>query len=126
MMRDLPKPEKRKPLTRRQFAELILSQNGRCGCCGDKLQADKIVDEHIVPLDQLGSNDLSNRQLWCKDCATEKTRADLKASAKGKRIRGETGNRKKAKIASRGFQKPSGPSQLSSKHPGYVKRSFGS
>ncbi len=101
----LPKPEKRKPLTRLQFATLILKQEGRCGCgCGKKLVADRIIDEHLVALDFLGSNDLSNRSLWDRDCSKAKTARDLAAAAKGKRIRGETCNGPKRKIVSRGFQ----------------------
>lgn len=122
MMADsLPLPEKRKPLTRRQFAELILAQEGRCGCgCGKKLQADRIIDEHVVALDFLGSNDLSNRSLWDRDCSKAKTARDLAASAKGKRIRGETCTGPRQKITSRGFQKrPDGV-----KHQ-WAKRKFG-
>jgi len=100
----LLKPEKRKPLTRVQFATLILAQEGRCGCgCGKKLQADRIIDEHIQALDFLGSNDLSNRSLWDRDCSKAKTARDLSAAAKGKRIRGETGTGPKKAIPSRGF-----------------------
>lgn len=84
----LPKPEKRKPLTRLQFATLILKQEGKCGCgCGMKLQADRIIDEHLQPLDALGSNDLSNRALFSLDCAKRKTQADRAARDKGRRIR---------------------------------------
>lgn len=115
----LPKPEKRKPLTRLQFATLILQQEGRCGCgCGKKLQPDRIIDEHVVALDFLGSNDLSNRSLWDADCSKAKTARDLSEAAKGKRIRGERGSqwaKRKARgkssitgrteIAKRGFQK---------------------
>jgi hypothetical protein len=100
----LPKPEKRKPLTRVQFATLILAQEGRCGCgCGQKLRAAWIIDEHLQALDFLGSNDLSNRSLWDYDCSKRKTARDLKAAAKGKRIRGETGTGPKKAIPSRGF-----------------------
>lgn len=114
----LPKPEKRKPLTRLQFATLILQQEGRCGCgCGKKLKPDQIIDEHVVALDFLGSNDLSNRSLWDRDCSKAKTSRDLAAAAKGKRLRGETGQQKRrrerggssitgrAEIQSRGFPK---------------------
>jgi len=102
----LPKPERRKPLTRRQFAELILQQEGRCGCgCGIKLQADRIIDEHVVALDFLGSNELSNRALWDRDCSKRKTAGDLAMAAKGKRIRGETGTERKQPIRSRGFDR---------------------
>lgn len=103
----LPKPEKRKPLTRLQFATLILKQEGRCGCgCGKKLVADRIIDEHLVALDFLGSNDLSNRSLWDRDCSKAKTARDLAAAAKGKRIRGEVGNGPKRKIVSRNSFQP--------------------
>lgn len=114
----LPKPEKRKPLTRLQFATLILQQEGRCGCgCGKKLKPDRIIDEHVVALDFLGSNDLSNRSLWDADCSKAKTARDLSAAAKGKRLRMEKGQqaRRKARggsaikgrseINSRGFDK---------------------
>jgi len=114
----LPQPERRKPLTRIQFATLILAQEGRCGCgCGKKLQADRIIDEHVQALDFLGSNDLGNRSLWDVDCSKAKTAGDLKAAAKGKRIRGLTGQRARrakrggssiksgAKLQSRGFDR---------------------
>lgn len=105
----LPKPEKRKPLNRVQFATLILAQSGLCGCgCGKKLQADRIIDEHVIALDFLGSNDLSNRSLWDRDCSKAKTAKDLAAAAKGKRLRKETGNGPKRKIVSRNtFDRPS-------------------
>lgn len=96
------KPEKRKPLTRRQFAELVLRQEGRCGCgCGKKLRADRIIDEHLQALDHLGSNDLSNRSLWDRDCSKAKNKSDAKATAKGRRLRGEVGARPKRKIPQR-------------------------
>lgn len=120
----LPKPEKRKPLTRLQFATLILQQEGRCGCgCGKKLKPDQIIDEHVVALDFLGSNDLSNRSLWDRDCSKAKTARDLAAAAKGKRLRLEKGQlaRRKARggssitgraeIQSRPFPKAKGKTQ---------------
>jgi len=101
---DLPRPEKRKPLNRVQFATLILAQSGLCGCgCGKKLQADRIIDEHVVALDFLGANTLDNRSLWDRDCSKAKTARDLSAAAKGKRLRGETGQGPKRPIPSRGF-----------------------
>lgn len=108
-MTDLPLPTKRKPLTRFQFATLILKQEGKCGCgCGMKLQADRIIDEHLTPLDSLGSNDLSNRALFSLDCAKRKTQVDRAARDKGRRIRGETKTGPKRKIVSRNtFDRPS-------------------
>ena len=106
----LPKPEKRKPLNRVQFATLILAQSGFCGCgCGKKLQADRIIDEHVIALDFLGSNDLSNRSLWDRDCSKAKTAKDLAAAAKGKRLRLETGQQ--ARRAAKGSQIKSRPTK---------------
>ena len=121
----LPLPEKRKPLTRKQFAELLLRQNGRCGCsCGKKLRADRIIDEHLVALDFLGGNDLSNRSLWDTDCSKAKTARDLAASAKGKRIRGETCTSQKRPIQSRSQIAKPKLSGLSRESPGYRKKKF--
>lgn len=114
----LPQPVAREPLTRWEFATLFLQQQGKCAKCSTKLEKGNTIDEHLQPLDHLGTNDLSNRALYCKPCAKAKTKVDLAASWKGKRIRGETGNGPKRKIPapakfnwpkrklqSRGFQK---------------------
>lgn len=112
----LPKPVKRKPLTRVQFATLILAQSGRCGCnCGKKLKPDQIIDEHVVALDFLGSNDLSNRSLWDRDCSKAKTARDLSDAAKGKRIRGERGSQW-AKRKARGGSSIKGRSEIKSRN----------
>lgn len=82
-------PEKRKPLTRREFGLLIIQQDGKCGCgCGSKLDFTKprrVVDEHLTPLFSLGSNELENRALWTADCANEKTRNEAPVNAKVRR-----------------------------------------
>lgn len=107
---EVEKPEERKPLTRKQFAELLLRQEGRCGCgCGERLQADQIVDEHLVPLDCLGSNDISNRALYRKACAQRKTdEEDKPRSAKGRRLREEAGQLARRKKHGSFFRKPKG------------------
>lgn len=88
----LPVPRKR--LTRVEFAQLMLDQEGRCARCREKLRADLIVDEHLTPLDQLGSNDLSNRALYCTQCARAKTEDDLAEIRHGRRVRGEAGQKR--------------------------------
>jgi len=85
----LPVPRRR--LTRVEFAQLMLEQDGRCAACREKLRADLIVDEHPTPLDQLGTNDLSSRALYCTACARAKTEGDHADIRHGRRIRGETG-----------------------------------
>jgi 5-methylcytosine-specific restriction endonuclease McrA len=84
--------EKRRPLTRAQLAELVLEQMGKCRNCGERLDFAKkgqVVDEHIVPLFSGGTNETSNRALFCKPCATEKTSAETPDRAKVRRIEGK-------------------------------------
>ena len=88
----LPIPRRR--LTRVEFAQLMLEQEGRCAACREKLRADLIVDEHLTPLDQLGTNDLSNRALYCTSCARAKTDGDQADIRHGRRVRGETGQKR--------------------------------
>lgn len=89
--------EKRKPLSRPQVIQLVLDQEGRCGCgCGVKLDpmGEGVIDEHVRPLGQLGDNELSNRALYRKPCAKAKTagaRGDNARTAKAKRQGGEKG-----------------------------------
>jgi 5-methylcytosine-specific restriction endonuclease McrA len=88
----LPVPRRR--LSRVEFAQLMLDQEGRCAACRQKLRADLIVDEHLVPLDHLGSNDLSNRALFCTGCARAKTEDDQANIRHGRRVRGEAGQKR--------------------------------
>jgi len=103
--------EKRKPLTRRQVLQLMLDQDGRCGCgCGFKLDpmGEGVIDEHRIALELTGSNDLANRSLFRKPCAKRKTsEKDAPAIAKAKRIAARIdGTRRERKaIPSRGFDK---------------------
>lgn len=92
-----PKAEERKKLKKFEFGFLIIQQDGKCGCgCGQKLdfsQPGMVIDEHLISLQDGGSNDLDNRALYRKECADEKTKKDMGTIAKGKRVRGETGQR---------------------------------
>jgi hypothetical protein len=87
-------PVPRRRLTRVEFAQLMLDQDGRCAACREKLRADLIVDEHLTPLDQLGSNDLANRALYCTACARAKTEGDLADIRHDRRVRGEAGQKR--------------------------------
>ncbi len=105
----------RKRLTRAQRIELLERQQHRCaGPCGESLIWSLVdgkpvygpmIDEHIIPLELSGSNELTNRELRCVACAKEKTRADRKVIAKVARIRRRLAGeeRRKQKINSRGF-----------------------
>jgi 5-methylcytosine-specific restriction endonuclease McrA len=102
--------EKRRPLTRAQLAELVLSQMGKCAACGSKLDfaaKGKVVDEHIQPLFSGGSNETSNRELRCKPCATVKTSAEAPGRAKVRRIeQGKTQADKRAAKKAEGRHRP--------------------
>ena len=91
-------PIKRIPLTKWQFATLFLEQGGKCASCDCKLQKSKTRDEHIVSLFGGGSNEMSNRALWCVSCTKPKNRDDAARAAKIKRLRGDTGNGPKREI----------------------------
>lgn len=93
---------KRKPLTRVQLIQLMLDQEGKCGCgCGVKLDpmGEGVIDEHVIPRElsepghQGERDDLSNRELWRKPCAKAKTTGDIKRIAKARAQAGETGQR---------------------------------
>ena len=119
---------KRKPLKRLDFAQIMLRQDGKCGCillptlhpvfadfpiCGQKLNAQEgIIDEHMLPLAAGGSNDLKNRALLRKPCAKVKTSGyDCAVIAKIARLAGKAGQQvrralgKTKQIPSRGFDK---------------------
>lgn len=121
---------KRKPLTRREFGFLILRQDMLCGCgCGARLDFSEpgmVIDEHLLPLVQGGTNELSNRALWNRKCSLAKTASEAPVNAKGRRLRGETGQtkrraeRKADGTQDRMWRKPP-VSPLSKKHPNYRK-----
>jgi 5-methylcytosine-specific restriction endonuclease McrA len=103
----------RKPLTAGERRLILERQDHACPRCKGSLRIEidgrsmlvPMIDEHIIPLDLGGSNDLSNRELRCVPCAKEKTRADRKAIAKAARIRRRLAGleRRKQRIRSRGF-----------------------
>lgn len=87
-------PERRKPLTRKEYVELFMRQDGRCGCCGQRLVVKggvevevEIRDEHLTPLWRGGGNELENRELWCKPCTKPKDAREATDRAKGERVR---------------------------------------
>ena len=107
-------PTPRQRLTAAEKAAILARQDHCCPKCkaslvwavvDGKLVHGPMIDEHIIPLELGGSNDLSNRELWCVPCAKAKTRDDRKAIAKVARIhRRQSGQeRPKQKIRSRGF-----------------------
>lgn len=89
-------PEPRKKPTKKIIGDLLKRQRGLCATCPTVLA--KINNgmvficapfdvDHILALDHLGSNSAENLRCLCKPCHAEKTRWDIKASAKGRRLR---------------------------------------
>jgi 5-methylcytosine-specific restriction endonuclease McrA len=99
----------RKRLTLAEKHLLDYRQEGLCGCgCGEPLWG-ALIDEHILPLELGGSNDLSNRALYLVDCAKKKTREDVRRIRKAARLRRdaspETRRKSPRPLRSRGFRR---------------------
>jgi 5-methylcytosine-specific restriction protein A len=101
----LPRPEKRKGFSARDVAAVFIKYEARCAKCREKVSLGEYAIDHIQAIDHLGAHSLENWQLLCKPCHATKTSNDVKASAKGRRLRGEVGNGRKQPIRSRGFNK---------------------
>lgn len=113
-MSQLPK-HKRKEFSPKQKAEIFLIDNGQCRKCKIKVGKGEFQIDHINPDSSNGKAEISNGQTLCTACHKVKTKADVKAAAKGRRLRGETGQlarrkRNGSRLQSRGFDK-SAPKQ---------------
>ena len=102
--------EKRKALTRAQIAELTLRQMGKCLRCSERLDFatnGAVIDEHLRPLADGGTNETSNRAFFCKPCATPKTAKEARDRGKSKRIaEGRTQADKRAQKKAEGRHRP--------------------
>lgn len=100
--------ERRKPLTRNQRAKMHDEHGSTCCICLEAIPAgEPFIDEHIIPLELGGSNDMSNRGPAHVGCAKKKTQRDLKLIAKAKRVRARhLGIKKKSTF--RGWRKMNG------------------
>lgn len=119
---------KRKALTRREVIQLMLDQNGRCGCgCGVKLDpmGEGVIDEHINPREVSADDSLANRALYRTPCAKRKTTGDHKTIAKVKRLEARhNGTRRPRKpIPSPANPWPKGKTQWAKR--GFEKRTDG-
>lgn len=79
---------KRKPLSDKQRLKMFEAHKGICCICTRKITTPKWTDEHIIPLAQGGSNDMSNRGPAHNECAAAKTNGptgDNANSARAKR-----------------------------------------
>lgn len=78
--------EKRKHFTAQQRAEIFALRMGRCHRCKRKLgPADKWILEHLIALENGGTNDFDNLDVTCSWCEPQKTAEDHSKAAHGKR-----------------------------------------
>lgn len=81
------KHEPRIDLTDKQKAKLFLDRGGRCHRCTRKLRpADKWSVEHLIALENGGTNDWDNLDLCCSWCKPKKDAEDHALAAKGRDI----------------------------------------
>lgn len=127
-------PEKRKYLTKKRIVELFTAQDGRCANCQQKLAAkgymlagdpggEDFIVEHVTALNFLGTNDISNLQLWCKPCATVKTAKE--ATQRGKMLRqrdAHIGAKRPSKNPIRGSKASGWKCRLTSEGPKWERR----
>jgi 5-methylcytosine-specific restriction endonuclease McrA len=110
-------PTPRKRLTAAERCTILDRQHDLCPGCRESLiwtvvdgksVYGPMIDEHIIPLELGGSNDLSNRELRCIPCAKVKTKKDQKDIGHVRRMRlKDQGEFPKARqtIRSAGFRK---------------------
>lgn len=84
---------KRRRLTPSERAALLERQGGLCVSWGCE-ESENLIEEHSTPYTWTGEKP---DQLMCKDCHKEKTRRDIKAIAKVKRIQKKERGEERAK-----------------------------
>jgi hypothetical protein len=73
LVKDIFKKNKRESLTKDERFELIRCQNYKCNLCLNPFGSSYFEIDHIVPLEQGGTNDLINLQGLCDSCHIFKT-----------------------------------------------------
>lgn len=78
----------RRALTKGQRIDLLHLHSGRCHICGQtiNLAREDMHVEHVIPLAMGGADDLTNMQPAHVGCHAEKTKIDVRAIAKAKRV----------------------------------------
>jgi 5-methylcytosine-specific restriction endonuclease McrA len=90
----------RKEFSRKTKLEAWVRAQGRCECCGIKLDGKRVEYDHIIADGLGGEPVVGNCRVLCSPCHLEKTRADAPRIAKTNRIRArEAGIRKKSRFS---------------------------
>ena len=78
---------KRRTFSAKERLDYFLKANGCCAQCSLNISPGKRWDiDHVIPLSLGGSNDMTNLQVLCQTCHSQKTKADLSTYAKTLRI----------------------------------------
>src|SRR5262245_9375040 len=89
-------PEPRKAPSKKLVGELLKKQGGVCALCPTvlaKINGGRVFIcapfdvDHTQALDHLGTNAPENLRCLCVSCHKAKSKIDVKASAKGRRLR---------------------------------------
>jgi len=73
IIKDIFKKTKRDSLSKDERFDLIRSQNYKCNLCLNPFGSSSFEIDHIIPLEQGGTNDLENLQGLCDSCHIFKT-----------------------------------------------------
>ena len=73
LVREIFKKTKRNTLSTEERLDLVRNQNYKCNLCLNPLGSSFFEIDHIIPLEQGGSNDLVNLQGLCSSCHIFKT-----------------------------------------------------
>lgn len=79
---------KRRTFSAKERLDHFLKANGCCAQCSLKITPGKRWDlDHVIPLSLGGSNDVTNLQVLCQACHTQKSKSDVSTHAKTLRLR---------------------------------------
>ena len=79
--------EPRKSLSPQKRAKLFAEKEGRCHSCTRKIRpGEGWIVEHVVALENGGTNDWSNLDITCGWCKGEKDAQDHRIAAKSRRV----------------------------------------
>jgi 5-methylcytosine-specific restriction enzyme A len=99
---------KRRARTLLQRTKIFTTYGGKCHLCGHKIDAVKegYELEHVVPFAMTNDDSDENLRPAHKACHKDKTKDDVAAIAKAKRIEAKHLGRPKSNWQSRGFNQP--------------------
>lgn len=81
-------PTPRQRLTDQQRAELFVDENGKCFDCGRFIRSGEVwTVEHVIALENGGTNDRSNLKICCPNCKPTKDASDHHKAAKSRHVR---------------------------------------